>query len=162
MQNKNEMLLSAGFQIKGMHGNVHYKPSCYHSFSPLYTRNKCTLAWKKQFTNSKQKESTLTFWPPHALQSTFICHLGEALHNGAKHRFCSSPESLRMCGQPSAGSQPDTSPKATFLALRPPRDFQRWKPDCSCHTVSAWWEASHHACFLYYGSRSAASKCQPD
>lgn len=84
---------------------------------------------RNSLRNSKQKKSILTFWSPHVLhlQSTFSSQSGDTLPNGAKHCSSSSPGCLRACGQASAGSQPDTSPRATFLTLRPLRDFQRWK-----------------------------------
>lgn len=83
---------------------------------------------RNSLCDSKQKQSILTFWSPNDLWSTFASQSGKTLHNGAKRCFSGSPESLRAHGQAPAGSQPDTSPKAIFLTLRPLRDFQRWKP----------------------------------
>lgn len=83
---------------------------------------------RNSLCDSKQKQSILTFWSPNDLRSTFASQSGETLHNGVKGCFSGSPESPREHGQAPAGSQPDTSPKAILLTLRPLRDFQRWKP----------------------------------
>lgn len=137
MPNKNEMLLSAGFQRKGMCANVHYKPSCFHIFSPLYMWDKRTPAWKKQFLMQAEAKHP-NFWSPNDLRSTFTSQSGETLHNGAKRCFWALLSLLELMAKPLLGHSQTHLQKLFSWHWGHSEISRDGKPDCLCHSVMVW------------------------
>lgn len=138
MPNKNEMLLSAGFQRKGMCANVHYKPSCFHIFLHCICGINAPQHERNSLCDSKQKRSILTSDPQ------MIC---EAHSHPSQEKPCIMVRNaafrallslLERMAKPLLGHSQTHLQKLFSWHWGHSETSRDGKPDCLCHSVMVW------------------------